>query len=346
MPADFSTAAKAARLQIAVPPIDIEAIRERSEASGARARFRRFVLSIVVTLGVLGTAAAFAGIGGGVHLWLTGNGVKAIVESFTTVRDPMATDVKGIVSHATFSPVFPVGVPRTAKSWWIAYSPADKPDMITIQYRDALGKPYLSVTLVDNAKIRRDIGQMPAGPAQTTSSKGAHWQIGGETVIAQSRHVSEIDIARIRTAMQDESPAHSQAVFEAALPKIVIEQVQPRVSQAAEQLAPAGNDVLLGKWDIHQIPILAAKGKALRDGRTVNITNIPQVHGRPDYRHAMLQWPKVIAIPADGVRAVAAALRSANIGPNCECAIMVRRNTRAYAVWKIDAKTLQSTRLR
>lgn len=346
MPADFSTAAKAARLQITVPPVDIEVIRARSAGSGARARLRRLVLSVAISLGVLGAAAAFASIGGGVHLWLTGTGVSAIVESFATVRDPVAADVKRIVSRATFPAVFPVGIPRTARSWWIAYSPADRPDMITIQYRDAIGKPFLSVTLVDNAKIRRDIGLMPAGPAQAVSTKGVHWQIGGETVIAQSRRVSGIDITRIKAAMQTESPAHSQAVFEATLPRMLIEQVQPRVAAAAERLTQPGKNVLLGKWDIHQIPTLAAKDQALRDGRTVNITDIPQVHGKPDYRHARLQWPNAIAIPAHGVRTVAAALRSANIGPNCDCAILVNENRRAYAVWKIDAKTLRASRLR
>ncbi|HET9095272.1 MAG TPA: hypothetical protein VFN37_01310 [Candidatus Baltobacteraceae bacterium] len=114
----------------------------------------------------------------------------------------------------------------------------------------------------------------------------------------------------------------------------------------AERIAPAGYNVLLGQWDIHQIPNLAAKGKALRDGRTVNITNIPQVHGQPEYRHARLQWPKAIAIPADGVRAVAAVLRSEKPGPNCDCAILVHQNSGAYAVWEIDAKTLRATRLR
>lgn len=346
MSTEFSTAARAARLQIAVPPADMEAIRERSEAFGARVRLRRFVTSIAISLGVLGTAAAFASIGGGVHLWLTGNGVKAIVESLTTVRDPMAADVERVVSHATFPVVFPVAVPRTARSWWIAYSPADEPDMITIQYRDLLGKPYLSVVLVDNAKIRRDLGRMPGGPAQAATSKGVHWQIGGETVIAQGRHVPASVIAAMETAMRTESPAHSRALFEATLPKMVIEQVQPRVAQAAERIAPPGNDVLLGTWDIQQIPGLAAKGKALRDGRTVNISNIPQVHGEPDYRRATLQWPKALAISADGVRAVAIAMRSAGIGANCGCAILVHRNAGAYLVWKIDAKTLQVSRVR
>lgn len=346
MPADFSTAAKAARLQITVPPVDIEAIRGRSAASSARARMRRLAFALTASLGVIGGAIAFANIGGGVHLWLTGNGVRAVVESFTTVRDPRAADVKRIASHATFPVVFPVNVPGSARSWWIAYSPADKPDMITIQYRDALGKPYLGVTLVDNAKIRRDIGLMPAGPAQAKTGKAVHWQIGGETVIAQSSRMSQSDIAGIKAAMQNESASRSQAAFEASLPKIVIEQVQPRVAQAAERIAPPGSNVLLGKWDIHQIPTLAAKGKALRDGRTVNITNIPQLHGEPDYRHATLQWPKAIAIQADGVRAVAAVLRSEKLGPNCDCAILVHQNGGAYAVWEIDAKTLQVSRLR
>lgn len=345
MPADFSSMAKHARVRIPVPPLNLENIRARSAASGARARLRRLVLALATSLGVIGGAVAFASIGGGVHLWLTGNGVKAVVRSFTIVRDPMAADVERIASRATFPVVFPVGVPRSAHSWWIAYSPAENPDMITIQYRDALGRSYLSVTLVDNAKIRRDLGQMPPGMAQAKTTKGVHWQIGGETVIAQSRHVPGSDIAGIKNAMQNESPASSQAIFEAMLPKIMVEQVQPRVAEAAERIAAPGKNVLLGKWDIHQIPSLAAKSKALRDGRTVNITNIPQVHGQPDYRHATLQWPKVIAIPADGVRAVAAALRSAKIDANCDCAILVHENGRAYAAWKIDAKTLQSTRL-
>lgn len=327
--------AKQARLQIRVPSLDVEAIRERSAAGRSQARIRRLAVALAASLGIIGGAVAFASIGGGIHLWLSGNKVEATVESFTMIREPMAADVQRIVSSATFPVKFPTGVPREAHGVWIAFSPADKPDLITIEYRDAAGKPYAGVTIVDNTKIRRDIGEMPGGPVQGVVSKGVHWQIDGETVITQSRVLSGPDLDRVKSAMRNETAAQSQAAFEAMLPKIVIMQVPPAVADAAANVAPPGRNVLFGKWDIHQIPTLAAKGKALRDSRTVNLVHIPQVHGEPDYRNATLEWPKSVAVPAEGVRVVASALRHAKIGPNCACAILVHQSGSTYIIWKI-----------
>ncbi|HLI97643.1 MAG TPA: hypothetical protein VKT72_16355 [Candidatus Baltobacteraceae bacterium] len=342
MPADFSVAAKNARVQIAVPPLDIDVIRERSAASSARVRWQRLATALAASLGIVGGAVALANIGGGVHLWFSGNNVKAVVESFTTVRDPMRADVQRIVSVATFPVKFPL---LRAASEWIAYSPADKPNIITIEYRDSLGKHYAGITLIDNAKIQSDIREMPAGPAQALISKGTHWQTDGETVLVQSRHLTTAQVQQIKSAMQSETTAQSQSAFEAMLPRIVIMQVPPRVADAAGRVAPPGGNVLFGKWDIRQIPNLAAKARPLIDSRTVHLVNIPQVKGEPDFRDATLQWNGVIAIPADGVRAVAATLQRSHVGPNCNCAILVHASKGAYTIWKIDQKTLSVTRL-
>lgn len=341
MPADFSTAAKRARLRIAVPPVDIEAIRARSTISAGRAGLRRLTAAIAASLGVIGGAVAFANLGGGVHVWLSGNKTEAVVQSFAQVREPMSADVRSIAARTTFPVVFPVGVPRDARVLWIAYDPPGKPNMVMINYRRLSGGPYMGVTLLDSAKLQSDRALMPGGPSQAlTTSGGTRWRIGREVVLVQSRHLSPADIERMKAAMQNATPEQSQSAFTRSLTTIKIQIVDPRmapVGDAAQRVAPPGDNVLLGKWEIRQLAQIASKGKPLRDGRTIYYTNIPQIHGRPDYRNATVQWPKSIALPAGGVKAVASALRSAKIGPNCGCAILVHRSGSAYAIWKIDA---------
>lgn len=349
MHADFSTAAKNARAQIVVPAVDVDAIRNRSRRAGLGARLRALAASSAVALGILGTAAALAAnFLPGVHVWFIGNKAVATVQSFAIVRHPMARDVRRIVASAAFPVVLPADVPRGTRVLGMMYSPAEHPVMLTIQYRDASGKEILGVTIIDDAKVARDRALMPNGPSQgVVTTAGQLWHIEHETVGAKSRFLSAAQMDAIHTAMQSASPEQSLAQFEALLPRISVQNVSPAIADVAERHASAGNNVLLGKWEIHQIPNIAAKGKALRDARTVFLTNIPQVHGQPDYRNATLFWPKSIAIPAEGVRVVAAALQRSHIGPACGCAILVHwTGTGPYTVQKIDVKTLEVTPLR
>lgn len=347
MHAEFSIAAKGARSQIAVPVLDISAVRERARAAGLRARLRTIV-SGIVGAGVLGTAVALAAnFLPGVHVWFIGNKTIATVQSFAIVRNPLSADVRRIVQSATFPVVLPAGVPRGARVLAMMYSPADHPELFTIQYRDASGKQILGVSIVDDAKVARDRALMPNGPAQgVVTSGGQLWHVDRETVGAKSRFLSTAQIAAIRTVMQSASPAQSLVQFEALLPRISVQSVPPQLADAAERYAPSGNNVLLGKWEIREIPTIAAQGKPLRDARTVYLTNIPQVHGQPDFRNATLFWPKSVAIPAHGVRAVADVMQRTHIGPACGCAILVHwTGAGPYTVQKIDVKTLKVTSL-
>jgi hypothetical protein len=203
----------------------------------------------------------------------------------------------------------------------------------------------MAVSLIDTDKIAA--GEKPLSALSPTFiTRGYHFRVGPETVLVQGRHISAEDAQHVEAAMERESPAQTAAAVDVLLPRIVVlQKVNSKVAQAAERVARTGRNVVVGDWDIRIIPRLAAHGKPLRDSRTTYITNIPQVRGRPDYRNATFYWPKAIAIPIDGVRAVAAALRRSHTGPNCNCAILVHDSHAAYSVWKIDRKSLTVTRL-
>jgi hypothetical protein len=340
---DFSATAKNARLQIPVPPLDFEAIRLRSAASGARERLRRLVAVAAMALGVGGAAAAFASTIGGWHIWFFGNKVEATVQSLGIVRYPRAADVRNVVARATFPVVLPDGVPSGLRVTGIAYTPIDRPTMMTIQYGNALNPYAITISLIDTKKIAADEKLLPPGPAQAlVMAHPYRFLIEHEMVLMHSGPVAQ----RVEAAMKHESPAQTAAAFDALLTRIIVlQKVTPRVAQVAEQVAPAGGDVVVADWDIRLIPRLARAGKPLRDSRVVYLTSIPQVHGQPDYRDATLSWPKAIAIAPNGVRAAATVLRRSHTGPNCSCAILVHASSGGYTVWKIDQRTLRVTKL-
>lgn len=347
MHANFSVAARAARAELAVPALDIGAIRERALRGSLRARFTA-VAAGIAGAGALWTAVALASnLLPGVHVWFMGNRTVATVQSFAVIRNPVAQDVRGLVASAAFPVVFPAGVPRGARVAGIMYSPADRPELLTIEYRDGSGKHILGVDIIDDAKVASDRTLMPNGPGQgVVTTGGQRWHIGRETVAAQSRFLSPAQLDAIRTATQAESPQQSLAQFERLLPRVSVQSGPPQVGDVAERYAGEGHNVLLGKWEIHQIPNIAAKRKALRDARTVYLTNISQIHGQPDFRNATLYWPKSVVIPANGVRAVAAILARTHTGPNCGCSILVHWTAAGpYTVRKVDIRTLKVTPL-
>lgn len=346
MLSDFSTIAKRARTQIPVPTLDINVIRVRAAASNARERLRRLVAGAAIALSVAGAAAALASTAGGWHVWLFGNKVKAQIQSLATVREPMAADVRAIMQRADFPVVLPDGLPPGLRVRGIAYSPIERPTMMTVQYGSASDPWAMGVSLIDTRAIAADEKLLPGGPAHALMTRGYHFRIGGETVLVQGRHVSSAQVAHIRAAMQREAPAQTAAAFNALLFRIVVlQRVTPQAAEAAERIASPGINVVLGEWDLRMVPRLAAQDKPLRDSRTVYLMNIPQVNGVPDYRNATLDWPKAIALAPAGVRAVAASMRRSRTGATCDCAILLHGSNGVYTVWKIAQKTLKVTRL-
>jgi hypothetical protein len=340
---DFFETARDARLQISVPPLDLQAIRLRSAANGARERVRRLVAVVVVALGIGGAAAALASTTAGWHIWLFGNNVEVTVQSLAIVRYPLAADVRSIVARATFPVVLPDGVPPGLRVTGIAYSPIDRPTMIMIQYGNGSDPWAMAVSLIDQEKVAADEKLPPPLPGQTVvMAHPYHFLVGREMVLVRSGAVAE----RIEAAMKHEAPAQTAAAFEALLTRIIVlQKVTPQVAEVAEHIAPPGRGVVVGDWDMRVIPRLASQGKPLRDSRVVYLSNIPQVRGQPDYGNATLFWPKAIAIGPNGVRAVAYTLRYSQTGPNCNCAILVQASNGGYTIWKIDQKTLRVTKL-
>ena len=340
MHSDFSAAAKHARMRIPVPAFAIEAIRERSAASGARERMRRLLTGTTLALGICGAAAALASTAAGWHLWMFGNKIEVTVESLATVRYPLVADVRNIVARAAFPVVLPDGVPSGLRVLGIAYSPIERPTMMTIQYGDASHPWAMAISLIDTTKIAADEKLLP--PGQAIASHPYHFVVGRETVFVRSASVAQ----RVEAAMQHESPAQTATAFDTLLTHIIVlQKVTPRVAEAAERIAPPGRNVVFADWDMRVVPRLARQGKPLRDSRVVYLSSIPQVHGLPDYRNAILSWPKAIAIGSNGVRAVAAALRRSHTGPNCDCAILVHDAGGQYTIWKIDQRTLRAAQL-
>jgi hypothetical protein len=346
MPADFSTLGKRARMQIAIPPLDIEVIRARSAARSARERLRRLVACAGAALGAAGAAAALASTAGGWHLWLFGNNVESTVQSLAMVREPMAADVRAIVQRAAFPIVLPDGLPAGFRVRGIAYSPVERPTLLTIQYGNPSDPWAIGVSLIETQALAADKILMPAGPAQAMRTQGYHFRVGRETVLVQGRHVSSAQAARIRAAMQRETPAQTAAAFNVLLSRIVVlQKVTPQVAEVAERIAPPGKNVVIGEWDLRGIPRLSVMDKPLRDSRTVYMTNIPQMHGEPDYRNSTLQWPKSIAIAPSGVRFVASAMRRSHVSPRCDCAVLLHDSKGTYTAWRIDQKTLKVMKL-
>lgn len=341
MPADFSATAKHARLQIAVPPVDIDAIRERSAGSGARARLRRIGASIAVSLGIAGSAVALAAtLNHGVHVWIFGNTFEATIRSFAQVRAPMATDVERVAKSAAFPVTLPAGVPKGYRVMWIAYSPADHPTFITVNYQTPSGAPGMGVTIIRTSSIERERALLPQSSSARTTTRGLHFEIGNETVLVQGPHLTPARSSDVERAMQSATPAQALADLKSHLTRLVVlaPVMTTPLELAAERIAPlSGKNFLLARWGLHELPARAARNQPLRDPRPIEFTNIPSVHGQPDYRNATVQFARPVAISAEGVRVVVQALQRAKIGPQCGCAILVHQEARTYTVWKIDA---------
>ena len=345
MHADFSSAAKSARAQLAVPALDMESIRSRSQAEGFHARLRRLVVACAFALGAIGAGAAFAANTAGVRVWFFGGKMAAIeVQSFAMVRSPMPADLRNIAASATFPVIWPVGLPAGSRIGWIIYSPAEHPNFLTISYRDHSGHALTSVSIVDSRSVETDKALLPKDAHVVKGPSPYVWHAGEETVFMSRAYRPASAVAAIRSAMVQTSPAASLALNTPFAATIETETGAWDYMNAAERLAPS-NSVLLSPAQIGQMKRLARLDKPLRDDRTLILRHIRFKDGKPDYPHAIVDIPRgEVALSAAAVQTVATALSRANLTHKCECAVLVRRSAH-YSVWKIDAKTGRTTAL-
>lgn len=346
MHADFSSAAKAARAQLVVPAIDVEAIRNRSQADGIRARLRRLVVACAFALGAIGAGVAFAANTGGVRVWLLGGKMAAIeIQSFAMARSPMADDLRKIADSATFPVVWPAGLPAGSRIGWVIYTPADHPDFLSISYRDRSGHSLTSVSIIDSRFVETDKALLPKDAHVVTGPSPYVWHAGGETVFMSKAYHPASAVAAIRSAMLRMAPAASLALNMSFAATIETETGAWDFVNAAERLAPV-DSVLLSPAQIGQMARLAGQDRPLLDNRTVILRHIPFKNGKPDYANAILDFPRDdIALPPAGVRAVSLALNRGNVTHKCGCAVLVHPSNRGYAIWKVDAKTGKATAL-
>ena len=302
MPSDFVERARVAYAALPVPAPPLAGIRARGRRRDARLRAR---IAAVGAAGVVAAAGlssgAGAAIGGAIRVWISGGTAAVEVRGLTVIKHPMRADVADVAARATFPVVFPIALPRGMRLRQVMFAPSDHPTTITLEYANATGGT-LQPTLVDASSV--DAGRPPAG----TFHRPAHpWTVGRELVLLGASH--EAQSAPIRRAMQGSTPAASLAANEALASPFVDLSGSMLPDPAAERVAAGARNVLLDARHRSMIASLARAGRALLDDRTITLTDIPQVRGAPDYAHAKLQFSHTVAVPADGVREIAAYLR-------------------------------------
>ncbi len=335
MHSEFSSHAKRARAQLPAPDAPVSSILSRSAALKAKQKVRAIVLTCAISLAMVGTAAAFgAQVFSGVKLWLSGDSATIVIHSFAVTREPTFANVRRIVSNATFPITLPVGLPPGTHVHMIMYAPANRPNVITIMYRNDHGL-NAGFSIFDTKAIASGPPPIPG----YTSANGVHWTVGAETVFGGTEARKYLNLPRIQSAMAASSPEKSLAAIEPMLSKATVLGANPDLGRIAARYAPAsGNAVVLGSFFVKSIPALAKSGKPLIGSNTTLLTHIPSVSGAPDYKHATLQFSRDVALAPQGVKAVAAVMRYGRIAPNCVCSMVVdRQASNTYDVWSIPS---------
>ena|ERR1700736_3720158 len=347
MQPDFSSKGKVARDLIAVPELHMESIRRRSHVVTARSRIRALALCGAIFLIVLGTSVGFgAKIYDGVRIWLTGGKAAVVVNSLVLVREPTASDVRKVVARATFPVILPTGVPAGTQVSMLMFAPAEHPNSITIAYRNEVANFNVGVSLFDSSVVNTAAAMLPTGSARPPFRQGYQWQIGRETVLVRKEDVSVALADKIKMAMMKASENDSLAVTDGMLHTVTVVGRAPRLADTAERYAPPhSSSVLLDREQIRQLSDRSLRNKPVLDTRTVYLSNIPSVHGEPDYSKAMLRWPKTIVISVGGVRAIEAVLRSTSARGDCSCEILFDQpNPATYWVWRLPLSAAVSVK--
>jgi len=310
MHSNFSDAARAARASLSVPPFSRDAILRRSYAREASVRIKSIAACVALLVGILavGTGAA-SKMYDGVRLWLTGDKAAIVVHSFVVVRDPTPSDVAAIARSAAFPAIFPVGLSAHTRLWGIMYAPTQRPSTITVRYRSESGS-FHGVTIAQTSTIDTNMTLLPSGNARPAFQPMSTWRIGNETVIVPAETDASW-LARIRSQMSRSSPSASAAATEKMARTIVVLGAEPQMADRAQRVTSDAHAVLLGTQLVMRIPLMAQRHRPQLDTRVVHVSNVPIVHGAPDYAHATLTWPRRIVVSAKGVRAIAAVLKAA-----------------------------------
>lgn len=350
MPSDFSTSAKSARELIAVPELSMGSIRARAGAARARERARTAIIGIVLAVGALGAGVVGAKVYDGIRVWLTGDRAAVIVRSFVMVRQPTTSDVQTAVAHATFPVVFPVGLPAGTRINRMFFSPADRPTVIQVDYRNERTNVEWGFTLLDSATVNTDESLLPGGSARPKFGSVDQWRIGGEIVMTPGKEVASSDVDRIKAAMLKTTPSDSLAATETMLPKLIVLGGTVRLSIAEQLAADDDRSVLLDWQYVRSIARLVKQGEPILDSRSTGVRNIPYMNGKPDYgsKQVKVSWSKSVAVSAGGVRAIDALLRSPGVGVdrnNCRCEILYNQPNRStYWIWTIPMAAIGPVR--
>lgn len=312
----------------------MESIRARSRALQSENKVRPFIISAAFSLATIATAAAYGPtIYHGVKLWISGNKVGVVVDSFTMVREPRSVDVQTMMKRAAFPVVLPVGMPTGTHLKMLAYAPSDRPNFVFLQYTKGPAKFNKGFSIFDSSAVITG-NPIVAQQIRTVPSKDIYrWQVGGETVLVSKQNVVEADIERIKAAMSRATPQSSVAATEPLLSRALVLGASPALPEIAARYAKGGS-VVIGPQFVRDIPSLAKSGHAIVNSNTVDLTHIPNIHGEPDYKHATLRWEKATIVSAQGVRAIAAVLQQGG-GAQCRCAIVFATTPAWYSVAKV-----------
>ena len=337
MSSDFSTKGRSARELIPVPVLPMESIRSRSHADRNRGRMRIFSVCAAIALAALGAGTGVgAKIYDGVRVWLSPGKEAMIVPSGVLMRRPMAADLRKAIASATFPVVFPVGVPAGSRVYMVTLAPAERPSAITVSYQNEGAGLKYSFALLDPAVVAGDDVAVPANAGRPAHRARDHWRVGGEIVATGGDNLLPTgDLDRVKAAMSQASPADSLAATEAMLPTIVVLGDPVRLAIAEHYRPSSGRSVLLGQSEVRSIARLVKRRQPLLDWRITTIRKI--VYAKGDISRGVARQSKVIAVSADGVRAIDAVLRSGgNARADCGCEILFNQpSSGTYWVWNI-----------
>lgn len=322
MQSDFTTRARLARATLPVPDYPADRIRSRARAATVRSRARLFAVAGGLVLAAVGMQTGFAAkLTDGVRVWLSGSKAAVAVESFAMVGYPTATQVRAAVAHATFPVTLPVGLPADARIQRIAYSPADRPSFIMIQYSGRNGF-NAGFSIVDTSAVATGTPSLPGAGTPPAFQPVDRWTAGAETVLVPS--LDSARRARIEAAMRGTTPAQSITANEALGWQVIVLGGRPDDALRAERLvSPGAHAVLLDRGHLRWITDLLKHERPMPDGRAVELTHIPNVNGEPDYAHATLRFTHAVAVPIVGMRAIVAALSASHTSASCACEVLL-----------------------
>lgn len=344
MQSDFSASAKAARAALLVPELPMDSIHRRSRAIGRNDRIRSFAAGGAIALGAVGASALGMKLYDGIGVWLSGDRAAVVARSFAIENAPMPADLKALSDRATFPVVYPAGLPSGARLARVIYAPFDRPSQIVVSYRDMRGNFNAGFALIDSRTLGSGLALLPNG-SPAGYGKVRQWRAGAETVIV-SDNVLSPDVARaVRTAMQRVTPAQSLQLAESSAWNVRLLGGSDAAALAAERLSPGG--VLVDRGNLAQIPSLARTHAPLMRPRALYLTGIPYVNGEPQYQRATVDAVREVAIPANGVRAIAAVMgAAASNGAQrgcCEIYYTAPANGR-YEIWTVPVAGTEAAR--